>query len=174
MAANVNIYKIVLAGDGGVGKTTYLQSLMGTGYGQVYNPTLGVEVNPWMFNNNTKFNFWDTAGQERFAGLSDGYYIKMNAAMIFFDLTKESSFTNIPVWANKLYRVNENVPIVVCGMKSDLENRFATEEEIEEKLGGLNNVWYVEVSAKNGTNIRNPLQILTNYLDGNNSVKAAR
>ena len=82
-------YKVVLVGDGGVGKTTLLTRINDGHFDQCYIATLGVEVQPVRIGD-AVFNVWDCAGQERFRGLGDGYYIGAQAAIFTFDETIES------------------------------------------------------------------------------------
>ena len=68
-------FKLVLVGDGGTGKTTFVKHHL-NGEFEKYVATLGVEVHPLVFHTNRgqiKFTVWDTAGQEKFGGLRDGY-----------------------------------------------------------------------------------------------------
>jgi len=72
-------FKLILVGDGGVGKTTFVKRHLTGEFEKKYVATLGVEVHPLGFHTNRgpiKFNVWDTAGQEKFGGLRDGYYIQ--------------------------------------------------------------------------------------------------
>ena len=69
-------WKLVLVGDGGVGKTTFGKRHKTGEFEKKYVPTLGAEVNPIDFvtkKGRILFNVWDTAGQEKYAGLRDGY-----------------------------------------------------------------------------------------------------
>lgn len=69
-------FKLILVGDGGVGKTTFVRRHLTGEFEKRYVATLGVEVHPLLFHTNRgqiKFNVWDTAGQEKFGGLRDGY-----------------------------------------------------------------------------------------------------
>ena len=69
-------FKLVLVGDGGVGKTTFVKRHVSGEFEKKYVATVGAEVHPMDFTTTRgpiKFNVWDTAGQERFAGLRDGY-----------------------------------------------------------------------------------------------------
>lgn len=69
-------YKLVLVGDGGVGKTTFVKRHLTGEFEKKYIATLGVEVHPMIFYTNhgpIRLNVWDTAGQEKLGGLRDGY-----------------------------------------------------------------------------------------------------
>ena len=88
-----------------------------------YIATLGVEVHPLQFHTNFGticFNVWDTAGQEKFGGLRDGYYIQGQCGIIMFDVTSRITYKNVPNWHRDLVRVCENIPIVLCGNKVDV------------------------------------------------------
>jgi GTP-binding nuclear protein Ran len=88
--------------------------------------TLGVEVHPLDFNTNRgliRFNVWDTAGQEKFGGLRDGYYIQGQCGIIMFDVTSRVTYKNVINWHKDLARVCDNIPIVLCGNKSDVKDR---------------------------------------------------
>jgi len=90
MAQVVATFKLVLVGDGGTGKTTFVKRHMTGEFEKKYVATLGVEVHPLDFTTNRGtivFNTWDTAGQEKFGGLRDGYYINGQCAIIMFDVT---------------------------------------------------------------------------------------
>ncbi len=69
-------FNLVLVGDGGTGKTTFVKRH----FEKKYVATLGAEVHPLVFSTNRgliRFNVWDTAGQEKLGGLRDGYFIQV-------------------------------------------------------------------------------------------------
>ena len=88
--------------------------------------TVGVEVHPIVFFTNRgpiRFNVWDTAGQEKFGGLRDGYYIQSHCAILFFDVTSQTTYKHVPEWYRDITRVCENIPMVLCGNKVDIRDR---------------------------------------------------
>lgn len=69
-------FKLVLVGDGGVGKTTFVKRHQTGEFEKKYIATVGAEVHQMPFSTTLgemRFNVWDTAGQEKYAGLRDGY-----------------------------------------------------------------------------------------------------
>jgi small GTP-binding protein len=98
-------YKVVLLGDGGVGKTAALRALL-TGDNEIeqrYLPTIGAEVRPCVMPG-AQLNVWDTAGQERYAGLRDGYYILSHGAVIVAD-DRRSTVKSVMSWHRGFLRV---------------------------------------------------------------------
>ena len=72
----VPTFKLVLVGDGGVGKTTFVKRHKTGEFEKKYVATVGAEVHKMDFTTGRgqiMFNVWDTAGQEKYAGLRDGY-----------------------------------------------------------------------------------------------------
>ena len=75
-------FKLILVGDGGVGKTTFVKRHLTGEFEKKYVATLGVEVHPLVFHTNRgpiKFNVWDTAGQERYQAISSSHYRRAHA-----------------------------------------------------------------------------------------------
>ncbi|KAB0362845.1 hypothetical protein FD754_007001 [Muntiacus muntjak] len=133
-------FKLVLVGDGGTGKTTFVKRHLTGEFEKKYVATLGVEVHPL-------FNVWDTAGQEKFGGLRDGYYIQAQCAIIMSDKTSRVTYKNVPNWHRYLVRVCENIPIVLCGNKVDIKDRKVKPKSIV--FHRKKNLQYYDISAKN-------------------------
>jgi small GTP-binding protein len=114
--------KLVLLGDGGTGKTSWVAALRGTPVSRQYLPTLGAEIHPITFEYQDlmrQLNIWDTAGQEKYAGLRDGYYISGDIAIVAFDMHSSITYKNVPLWVGDVRRVCGSIPLCVVGMKAD-------------------------------------------------------
>uniref|UniRef100_A0A8I5MWZ1 GTP-binding nuclear protein Ran n=1 Tax=Papio anubis TaxID=9555 RepID=A0A8I5MWZ1_PAPAN len=165
--ARRRFWKLVLVGDGGTGKTTFVKRHLTGEFEKKYVATLGVEVHPLVFHTNRgpiKFNVWDTAGQEKFGGLRDGYYIQAQCAIIMFDVTSRVTYKNVPNWHRDLVRVCENIPIVLCGNKVDIKDRKVKAKSIV--FHRKKNLQYYDISAKSNYNFEKPFLWLARKLIG--------
>ncbi|KAL2042065.1 hypothetical protein N7G274_005253 [Stereocaulon virgatum] len=161
-------FKLVLVGDGGTGKTTFVKRHLTGEFEKKYIATLGVEVHPLAFTTNfggIQFDVWDTAGQEKFGGLRDGYYINGQCGIIMFDVTSRITYKNVPNWHRDLVRVCENVPIVLCGNKVDVKERKVKAKTIT--FHRKKNLQYYDISAKSNYNFEKPFLWLARKLVGN-------
>ena len=110
--------KVVLVGDGKVGKTSLVKKCLTDEFETKYVPTLGVEVYP--FNN---YNIWDTAGQDRFGGLRDGYYVDANIICIVISQYMKNLQRSLDGWYNLIMEnttKSENCSIVIILTHRDL------------------------------------------------------
>ncbi|EPX73348.1 Ran GTPase Spi1 [Schizosaccharomyces osmophilus] len=165
---NIPTFKLVLVGDGGTGKTTFVKRHLTGEFEKKYIATLGVEVHPLHFHTNFGelcFNVWDTAGQEKLGGLRDGYYIQGQCGIIMFDVTSRITYKNVPHWWRDLVRVCENIPIVLCGNKVDVKERKVKAKAIT--FHRKKNLQYYDISAKSNYNFEKPFLWLARKLVGN-------
>ncbi|KAJ8607438.1 hypothetical protein MRB53_040288 [Persea americana] len=166
--AEVPTFKLVLVGDGGTGKTTFVKRHLTGEFEKKYIATLGVEVHPLDFTTNLgpiRFDVWDTAGQEKFGGLRDGYYINGQCGIIMFDVTSRITYKNVPNWHRDLVRVCENIPIVLTGNKVDVKERKVKAKTIT--FHRKKNLQYYDISAKSNYNFEKPFLWLARKLVGN-------
>lgn len=164
-------FKLILVGDGGVGKTTFVRRHMTGEFEKRYVATRGVEVYPMNFTTNLGpiiFNVWDTAGQERYGGLRDGYYIQGQCAIIMFDVTARVTYKNVPNWHRDITRVCENIPIVLCGNKVEVKERKVKAKNIT--FHRKKNLQYFEISAKVNYNFEKPFIWIARKLSGDNDL----
>jgi small GTP-binding protein len=154
---SANLFKIVVVGASGVGKTAIVSQLVHHTFREEGNPTIGVEFKSWSVRTDTetiKLQIWDTAGQERFRSVSKAYFRNALGAILVFDLTSKTSFDELAVWVNDLNTLcSPHAYIILVGNKTDREDeRIVTEGEAKEtaKRYGLE---YIETSAKTGDNV---------------------
>eukprot|EP01080_Neovahlkampfia_damariscottae_P011687 gene11687-4922_t len=165
--SQVPTFKLLLVGDGGTGKTTFVKRHKTGEFEKKYIATVGVEVHPMVFYTNRGpicFNVWDTAGQEKFGGLRDGYYIQGQCAILMFDVTSRQTYKNIPTWHRDIIRVCENIPIVLCGNKVDVNDRKVKPKHIT--FHRKKNLQYYDISAKSNYNFEKPFLWLARKLTG--------
>ena len=151
MNAYSPIYKVILVGDSGVGKTCLL-SMYVKGVCEQTIPTIAVEFCTKEIElydgNKIKVQLWDTAGQERFKSLAMTYYRKAFGILLLFDVTKKSSFN---ACKNYLEEVRNNSDkkcvIYLVGNKIDLENERQISKEEAENFAKNENIKYIETSA---------------------------
>lgn len=168
----VPTFKLVLVGDGGTGKTTFVKRHLSGEFEKKYIATVGVEVHPLLFHTNygpIVFNTWDTAGQEKFGGLRDGYYVQGQCGIIMFDVTSRITYKNVPNWHKDLVRVCENIPIVLCGNKVDIKERKVKAKTIT--FHRKKNLQYYDISAKSNYNFEKPFVWLAQRLTGHNDLQ---
>merc|ERR1712100_78151 len=164
-------YKLILVGDGGTGKTTFVKRHRTGEFERKYLATIGVEVHPLKFNTNfgeITFSCWDTAGQEKFGGLRDGYYIQGKCAIIMFDVTSRQSYKNVPNWYRDLIRVCEGIPVVLCGNKVDEKDRKVKPKQIT--FHRKKNLQYYDISAKTNYNYDKPFLYLARKVTNRNEL----
>jgi len=155
--APVADFKLVLVGDGGVGKTTFVKRHLTGEFEKKYIATLGVEVHPMPFftsKGQILFSVWDTAGQEKLGGLRDGYYIGGHCGIIMFDVCSRITYQNVPKWYKDLVRVCENIPIVLVGNKVDVKDRKVKAKQIT--FHRKKNLQYYDISAKSNYQFEKP------------------
>ena len=145
------IYKVILVGDSGVGKTCLL-SMYVKGICGPTIPTIAVEfcTKELELNDGSKIKvqLWDTAGQERFKSLAMTYYRKAFGILLLFDVTKRSSFIACKNYLEEV-RINsdKNCVIYLIGNKIDLANQRQISKEEAELFAEKENIKYVETSA---------------------------
>lgn len=157
MKNGIPTFKMVIVGDGGVGKTTFIKRLLIGEFEKKYIATVGAEVYPLKFFTNHGpicFETWDTSGQEKFGGLRDGYYVSSHCALIMFDVTARSTYKNVPTWYRDVMRVCENIPVVLCGNKVDVKDRVVKPKHIS--FHRTKNLQYYDISAKSNYNYEKP------------------
>lgn len=147
-------YKVAIAGDGGVGKTTLLRRYATGKFQESRIMTIGVDfqtIEVDLKGQPIKLTVWDLAGQERFAPFRDSFYKGARAVGLVFDVSDRRSFDDLPHWLQEAQRMVPDAYLVVNGNKTDLL-RVVTVEEGKAYAASINAA-YVDTSAKTGDGV---------------------
>ena len=151
------IFKLVLIGDSGVGKTNILSRYLTNQFSASTQPTVGVEFGSKIIKKGEKLiklQIWDTAGQERYKSITSAYYKGAKGAFVVYDISRKSTFDNVDKWINELKNNgSEDVFILLVGNKSDLNDQREISEEEVKKKAEVYNIAFCETSALKGKNI---------------------
>jgi small GTP-binding protein len=158
-----NVFKVVVIGDGAVGKSSITIRTCYGKFDKAYISTIGVEfgTKPYTIEGHEiTMQIWDTAGQERFRFLQQAYYRGAHGALLVYDVTRAESLKNIPIWTNELVsNIEQSIPMILVGNKCDLDFvRAVTVREgksLTEKLSDQYNrvIPFYETSAKTNQNV---------------------
>lgn len=144
-------YKVIIAGDSRVGKTSYFNILKNNTRLSTCS-TVGVDfcsMTKKINNTDIKICLWDTAGQEKFKSIIRGYFREIAGAVLMFDLTDYSTFKNIKEWLKLIEHENKcehKHPILLLGNKKDSGIRNVHMYDIKEINEDMN-ITYCEVSC---------------------------
>ena len=119
------LFKIVLVGDTGVGKTNLLTRFSKDEFSLETKTTIGVEFATKKITTESghviKAQIWDTAGQDRYRAIASTYYKGAVGALLVYDITKQKSFEGVDKWLSELRDHGaENICTMLVGNKSDL------------------------------------------------------
>ncbi len=175
------LFKILLVGDSGVGKSSILLRYTDDEYKPEYISTIGVDfkIRSLLDGDKTiKLQLWDTAGQERFQMITSSYYRGAHGIIIVYDITCKESFKNIKNWLHQINQyANEKVLKIIVGNKSDLQDKRVIEQKEVEDFCKENDIYHIETSAKNSSNIKDIFLYLSEKLrkktihPNNNNIK---
>eukprot|EP00005_Dracoamoeba_jomungandri_P005168 CAMPEP_0174261392 /NCGR_PEP_ID=MMETSP0439-20130205/11401_1 /TAXON_ID=0 /ORGANISM="Stereomyxa ramosa, Strain Chinc5" /LENGTH=194 /DNA_ID=CAMNT_0015345857 /DNA_START=73 /DNA_END=657 /DNA_ORIENTATION=+ len=162
--------KLVVVGDGAVGKTCLLISYANNRFPEEYVPTVfdNYVVNLTAGEDTIELGLWDTAGQEEYDRLRPLSYANANVFLICFSVVNPVSLENVTSkWYPEISHFSPNVPIILVGTKSDLRKDNKTMEKLraqgqepvspeqgEEVARKLKAHKFIECSAYTGDNLK--------------------
>lgn len=153
------LFKIVLIGDSGVGKSNLLSRFTRNEFNLESKSTIGVEFatkSVKVDDKVVKAQIWDTAGQERYRAITSAYYRGAVGALLVYDVSKMDTFTKIRDWLTELSNNSENeIVIMLVGNKKDLHHlRDVSTSEAEEFAKRQDPpLHFIETSALDSTNV---------------------
>lgn len=153
-------FKILLLGDGGVGKTSLLKRFIYNTFEMEYKSTIGVQFMTRTIeieNNSIKLVIWDVAGQSKFTSYRHLYYKDAEGIILVYDITNAQTFKNLDMWiVDAIKYTNLITHIAVLANKKDLgDKRVVTEVSGRLYSAHRNAVLFSETSAKTGENVEN-------------------
>jgi len=160
------LFKVVLIGDSGVGKSNLLSRFTRNQFNLESKSTIGVEFATRSIKvdqKTIKAQIWDTAGQERYRAITSAYYRGAVGALLVYDISKAVTYENVERWLNELRdHADSNIVIMLVGNKSDLRHLRAVTTEQAAALAEKHGLSFIETSALDSTNVELAFQrILT-------------
>ena len=174
--------KLILIGDGRVGKTSIINKYINNIFNEGEEMTINSSYceRDVLFNDKKyKFSFWDTAGQEKFNSITPIYYRDAKGVLLVYDISNPHSFERVKKWIEEMKEINNEAVFNIVGNKYDLKEQTKNfkfnfiDDEIAKKLAQKNKTDLFFTSAKTGENINqcfeNLMQKVFNKFVNNNS-----
>merc|ERR1712032_958488 len=151
-----NLIKIVLLGDGRVGKTSIISKFFREKFDKKEEMTINSSYEEREYTYKDKnyiFCIWDTAGQEKFNALTPLYYRDANGALLVYDVTIKETFQKVEKWVEELKIFNKDIEITVAGNKSDV-GKFDIDRNLLNEYCEDNMINSFFTSAKTGDGLK--------------------
>ena len=152
-------FKIVMLGDGAVGKTAMTLRFTQNYFETDYKRTIGTDFSVKRlslpeYDTDVTLQIWDLAGQPRFESVRQGFYRGARGGLLLFDVTRRRTFLNLDAWKNETFNgIQRSIPLVVVANKIDLKESRVVDTEEGEAYAKENDFIYVESSALTGQNV---------------------
>lgn len=151
------LFKYIIIGDTGVGKSCLLLQFTDKRFQPVHDLTIGVEFGARMINidgKQIKLQIWDTAGQESFRSITRSYYRGAAGALLVYDITRRDTFNHLASWLEDARQhANPSMTIMLIGNKSDLSHKREVSTEEGERFAKEHGLVFLETSAKTAHNV---------------------
>ncbi|CAH1733167.1 unnamed protein product [Macrosiphum euphorbiae] len=158
------LFKLLLIGDSGVGKTCVLFRFSEDAFNTTFISTIGIDFKIRtieMDGKKIKLQIWDTAGQERFRTITTAYYRGAMGIMLVYDVTNEKSFDNIKNWIRNIEEnASADVEKMLLGNKCELNSGRQVSKERGEQLAVEYGIKFMETSAKASVNVEEAFHTL--------------
>ncbi len=165
-------FKFVILGDHEVGKTSIIRRFVENRYTTDYRATIGINILSHefeFFGNEIGVTLYDLGAQKYFKRFRKVYYLGAQAAFIVYDLTNRESFENVKEWYEELkqFTPGENIPIIIVGNKSDLNEERKVFYQEGAKLANILSehekikISYIETSALTGSNVEDAFNLIS-------------
>jgi small GTP-binding protein len=149
--------KVVMVGDGAIGKTSLINSYLESKFKDEYVPTTGARVYSKTIKADdgsaVRMVVWDVPGHRAFTEARTEYYKEASGIVYVFDVTKPETFTNLPRWVDETSRYAPRAKAIIVGNKTDLVDERRVPRKRGERYALKLGAPYFEVSAKSRENV---------------------
>ena len=174
----VSQLKLIMIGEGAVGKTTLRLNFMGESTNGLYISTLGADFSLKYIdiaqNQSVMLQIWDIAGQSRFKDIVSGYFDSANGMLVVYDLTRMNTFDELSSWIDHVFQITGPIPFLVLGNKLDIAEQNQNYQDFlydsNKMIEKINDhtiaeygfeVQHLLTSAVTGQNVNNAFILLT-------------
>jgi small GTP-binding protein len=162
-------FKVITAGDAGVGKTTLLRRYVDGKFSFDTLMTVGVDILHKMVSLEKgivcSLQLWDLGGQQMFRTMLDNFISGASGGFLMYDMTNHTSFENLEEWINITRKSDKSLPLVLLAAKCDLEDSVAvSDEEALEFVERHNMNGFYRTSSKTGLNVDKAFETISTII----------
>lgn len=159
-----HLFKLLIIGDSGVGKSSLLLRFSDNQFQGTYITTIGVDFKIRTIDvdgERVKLQIWDTAGQERFRTITATYYRGTHGVLVVYDVTNGESFANVKRWLHEIDQNCEMVSRILVGNKDDDPSRKVVNPHDARAFASQMGIDLFETSAKENKNVEEMFMAIT-------------
>ncbi len=171
MPINKAIFKIIIVGEGGVGKTSLVKRSVDDYFKEDMKMTIGVDLSVKKITcegEDKYLQIWDLGGQPHFKAVADIYFRGSHGVMAVFDVTRRASMDRLDDWIERVQSILGILPMVIVGNKIDLRDPNESDGDISkgegQKFALKYKSPYLETSAKDNSGVAVAFQTLAGML----------
>jgi len=162
-----HLFKLLIIGDSGVGKSSLLVRFADNQFSGNYITTIGVDFKIRTIELNgerVKLQIWDTAGQERFRTITSTYYRGTHGVIVVYDVASGDSFANVKRWLHEINQNCDEVSRILVGNKCDDPDRRVVLKEDATRFANQMGIQLFETSAKENINVEEMFRAITHLV----------
>ncbi|XP_067650711.1 ras-related protein Rab-35-like [Haliotis asinina] len=159
-----HLFKLLIIGDSGVGKSSLLLRFADNTFSGTYITTIGVDFKIRTVDVNgekVKLQIWDTAGQERFRTITSTYYRGTHGVIVVYDVSSGESFANVKRWLHEIDQNCDVVNRILVGNKDDDPDRKVVLTQDAQRFADQMGIQLYETSAKENINVEEMFLAIT-------------
>eukprot|EP01103_Thecamoeba_quadrilineata_P000383 TRINITY_DN10321_c0_g1_i1.p1 TRINITY_DN10321_c0_g1~~TRINITY_DN10321_c0_g1_i1.p1 ORF type:complete len:220 (+),score=39.65 TRINITY_DN10321_c0_g1_i1:150-809(+) len=162
------LFKIILIGSSGVGKTSLLTRFVDDRFDQEQVNTIGVDFKIKTLDvdgKKIKLQLWDTAGQERYKTVTNAYFRGSHGIILAYDTTSQTTFEGIEHWLGEVHKyAPRNVVKLIVGTKCDLSDKRQVETSHVASFAEQHKTLFIESSAYDATNVSEAFNLIVKQI----------